>query len=108
MLRDDLFGVGVGLVEDALHFAIDLDRGGFGEILMLGELAAEEDGFFLFSERNGTELGHAPLADHAPGHGRGALDVVAGTGGDLADENLLGQAAAHEHGQHRFEVALRI
>src|SRR5229473_4251592 len=80
VVRDDLFGLVIGLVEDALHFAVDIDGRGLGEILMLRELAAEEYGLFLLAERDRTELGHAPFADHPAGHGRGALDVVAGAG----------------------------
>src|SRR4051812_14053913 len=43
---DDFLRLVVRLVEDALHLAIDLDGSGLGEILMLRELAAEEDRFF--------------------------------------------------------------
>jgi hypothetical protein len=57
----------VRLVQNAPHFLVDLDGRGLGVILMLSELAAEEDGLFLLAEGGRTEIGHAPLADHAPG-----------------------------------------
>ena len=65
---------------------------------MLCELAAEEDGFLFFAKGGRSELGHSPLAHHAAGELRRALDVVASAGGDLAEENLLGDASAHQHG----------
>ncbi len=37
-----------------------------------------------------------------------ALDVVSGAGGDMAEENLFGRAAAHQHGQRADEVILRV
>jgi hypothetical protein len=38
----------------------------------------------------------------------GALDVVARAGGDVAEENFLGAAAAHQHGERPFEIGLRV
>ena len=43
-----------------------------------------------------AELAHAPLADHLAREVGGALDVVAGAGGDLVLSQLLGDAAAHQ------------
>ena len=36
----------------------------------------------------------------------GALDVVARAGGDVVHEDFLGDAAAHQNGELRFEVVL--
>src|SRR6266540_1807886 len=44
---DDLVGGLVGRVENAAHFPVDLDRRRLGVVLMLRELAAEEDRLFL-------------------------------------------------------------
>ena len=70
----------VRLVQNPPDFLIDLDRRRLGVVLMLRELAAEEDGFFFLAEGGGAEVGHAPLADHASRHVGGAFDVVAGAG----------------------------
>ena len=43
-------------------------------------------------------VAHAKDGDHVAGHLGGALEVVAGAGGDVADDDLLGDAAAQEHG----------
>ena len=49
---------------------------------------------------------HAELADHLAGEVGGALDVVAGTGGHLLEEDLFGAASAHEGGEAGFEIVL--
>ena len=43
--------------------------------------------------------GHAVLRDHGTRHLRGTLEVVAGAGGHVVAEDLLGNAPAQEHGQ---------
>src|SRR5260221_10301669 len=41
----------VTVADDSLHFAVDLQRGVFTEVAVLGDFAAQEDGFFLLAER---------------------------------------------------------
>src|SRR5207302_2951620 len=93
-------GVLVGLHDDAPHLVVDLHRGRLRIIDALGEVAAEEDLLLLLAEGHGTELlAHAPLADHLVGELGGALDVVAGAGGHVAEHQLLGGTATEEDGQ---------
>ena len=67
-------------------------------VLHLGEVAAEEDLLFLLAERDRAELvAHAVLAHHAAGELGGLLDVVARAGGGVAEDQLLGGAAAEHH-----------
>ena len=73
---------------------------------MLGDFAAQEDLLFALAEAQRTQFAHAPLADHLASHVGGALDVVAGAGGDVVHEDLFGDAAAHQDGQLRFEIVL--
>jgi len=56
---------------------------------VLGNFAAEEDGFFLFAIGSGPIwlMPHSQTMLRAII--RGAFDVVAGAGGDVAEENLF-------------------
>ena len=94
----------VGLVHQAPHFGIDLPRRLFGEVAVLGDLAAQEDLLFLLAEGKRAEAAHAVFADHLAGQVGGALDVVARAGRHLLQENLLGDAAAHQDGELRLEI----
>src|SRR5208282_2710673 len=105
---DDAAGLVVGLIDDALHFHVDVQGGVFAEVAMLGNFAAEEDSFFLLAVSQRTHVAHAPFADHVARDIGGAFDVVSGAGGDVAEENFLGGAAAHENGEHAFQVFLGV
>src|SRR5215469_2074697 len=117
-LRDALEGFLVGVenvaclfvraADDAFYFLVDVDGGGFAEVAMLGDFAAEEDGLFFLAESERTELAHTPFANHVARDVGGAFDVVAGAGGDVAEEDLFSGAAAHENGQHAFEMVLGV
>ena len=85
----------VAFADDALHFLVDLDGGVFGIVAVLVDFAAQEDGFVFLAVRERAEFAHAPFANHVSGDFRGALDVVACPGGDVAQENFFGRAAAH-------------
>ena len=75
---------------------------------MLRDLAAQEDGFLFLSESQRSEFAHAPVAHHLSRDVRGSFDVVARAGGDMAEENLLGGAAAHQDGERADQVVLRV
>ena len=104
MGRDDFLRVRVGFVEDAFDFAADLDGGGFGEVLVLGSSRPRKMASSFLPKVTGPRSDMPHSQTMWRGHGRGSLDVVAGACRDLADEDLLGQAAAHQHGQHRLHV----
>ena len=87
----------VRLEDDAADLVVDLERGALGVVGGLREVAAEEDLLFLLAEGQRAELlAHAPLADHLAGELGRALDVVAGAGGHVTEDELLGDAAAEE------------
>ena len=94
------------IVEDALHLFVHLLRGVVGHLPALDQFAAQEDLLVAVSHRHQADaVGHPEPGDHAPRHRRGALDVVAGPGGDLlrAELQFLGHAAAEEHRQLAVE-----
>ncbi len=104
MLRALLYAGG----HDATHFLVDVNRGVFRVVAVLRDFAAQEDRLFLLAEGQRAERAHAPVANHLAGDFRGAFDVVARAGGDVAEENFLGAAAAHQHGERAFEISLRV
>src|SRR6202034_1294303 len=89
----------ISQIDDTAYFDVDLDRRILGIIAMLRDLAAQENRLFLAAEGQRTERTHAPFANHLPCDLRGALDVIARTGGDVVQENFLCSATAHQHGQ---------
>src|SRR5712691_7562320 len=77
------------------HFAVDLNGRVFGIIAVLRDLAAQENRLFFLAERQRPEGTHAPLANHVAGDFRGALDIVSGARGEVAEENFFRGAPAH-------------
>ena len=58
-------------------------------------------------ERHRPEpLAHAPLPHHAAGPRRGLVEVVGRTGGAVAEDEVLGDAAAEGHAQAVLDVLL--
>src|SRR4051812_5869999 len=82
---------------EALDLVIDPDRGVFAVVLVLRDLAAEEDLLFLLAERQRPHrVAHAPLADHLAREFGRALEVVAGAGGHAAAGEFLGETSAEQ------------
>src|SRR6266853_1922376 len=100
----NIFRAFISDVDDALHFLIDVHGGGFAEVAMLGNFAAQENRFFLFAERQWPKLAHAPFADHVARDVGSAFDVVSGASGDVPEEHFFRGAAAHQHRQHTFQM----
>ncbi len=94
----------VGGIDEAANLDVDLLGRVLREVAMLSDLAAEEDLLFLLAVGHRTESAHAKLADHLAGELGDALDVVAGAGGHLAEEDLFGATSAHEGGEARLEI----
>ena len=95
MLAQQRLALGIGLIEDVLDFFVD--RGGslLGIALRGAEIAADEDAVARIVERDGAELlRHAVFHDHVAGDVRRLLDVTGRTGGNILEEELLGNAAA--------------
>src|SRR5215213_5036614 len=96
----DLLGLGVGLVDETPHLLVDLEGDLLGVVLLVAEVAAQEDVLLLGAEHQGAEaVAHAVLADHLAGDLGGLLDVVGGAGGRVEEPQLLGHPTAEQHGQ---------
>ena len=94
--------------DDLFHFLVDADGSVFGIIAVLGDFAAQEDGFLFLAVGKRPQFAHAPLADHVASDLGGALDIVAGSGSEMTEKNFLGAATTHQHGKHALKIALGI
>src|SRR5262245_42976324 len=109
VLGEELVRALIRVGDEALHFLIDLERGVFAVILVLGDLAAQEDLLFLLAEGERTHrVAHAPLADHLARHLGRALEVVAGAGREAVHRDLFGNAAAEEDRDLIVQVVARV
>src|SRR6266853_4048115 len=108
IVREELLRVLVAAVDDALHFLIDLDGGVFRIVAVLRDFAAEEDCFVFLAVGQRSQLAHTPFANHIARDVRGAFDVIASAGGDVAEENFFRRTPAHQHCQHGFQIIARV
>src|SRR5712691_11469245 len=96
---EELAGAHRAVRDDALDLGVDEDGRLFAVVLGSRDLAAEEDMLLGFPERQRPHLvGHAPLANHLARHLGCLLEVVAGAGGLLLEDDLLCRAATQENG----------
>ena len=98
VLGEDVERHVVRLVDQLAHLVVDLEGDLVGVVGRGPQVATEEDLALLLAERARTDrVAHAVLGDHLARDLGRALDVVAGAGGDVAGDDLLGDAAAHQH-----------
>ena len=75
---------------------------------MLAEIAAEEDELFLVAESKWAELlGHAPLGDHPARQLGGLANIVRGSRGDVAEDQLFRDPSAQDDGHIVVQLAAR-
>src|SRR5207244_3182481 len=99
----------VRLEDDAADLVVDLHGRGLGVLRPLREVPPEEDLLLLLAVGDRPELlAHAPLAHHLPRQLGGALEIVAGAGGHVAEHELLGGATAEEDREVVQEEAPRV
>src|SRR3954468_150907 len=107
VLGEELLGALVRGLDDAADLVVDLARDLIGVVGLGRELAAQEGLAVVVAEDARTELlAHAETHDHLLGRRRDLLEVVRRAGGDLAEDDLLGRAAAERHGQVVGELGL--
>ena len=101
MLEQDVLGRLVGALDDPADLVVDLARDLVRVVRLGRELAAQERLAVVVAEHARAELlAHAEAHDHLLRGGGDLLEVVGGAGGDLAEHDLLGGAAAQRH-RHR-------
>src|SRR5581483_10722681 len=106
---EQLRGALILIGDELLHFLVDLDRGVFAVVLVLGDLAAEEDLLFLLAEgERPHRVAHAPLADHLARELGRAFEIVAGAGRQAVHRDLFGDAAAEENRDLILQVGARV
>src|SRR5450830_2001358 len=130
VIRQDLLGRAIALVNDAAHFRVDQLGRLTREAGVLTAAATTQEYLLVFLgiHQRTQFLGQAPLGDHVPGNLAGTHDVVGSAGGDtvkaqgnlfsdtaavqradLADQRTLGQAVAilfrQEHGHTQRTTA---
>ena len=109
MRAEDMVSAVVRFLHDARDLVIDAASGFLGVVLRVAHVATKEHLVVGLAEHLRAQLGgHAVLRDHGAGHLGGALQVVAGAGGHIVAEDLLGDAAAHEHRQLVAHLAHRV
>ena len=95
------------LLDDRAHFLVDLARGLLGVVLRVRRVvAAEEDRPSSRAEGERAELAHAVLAHHRASDRGELADVVGRARRELAEEDLLGDAAAERALDLRLELLL--
>ena len=91
----------MGGLDDAADLVVDLAGDLVRVVGLGGELAAEEGLAAVVAEDARAEaLGHPEAHHHLLRRLGHLLEVVGGAGGDLAEDDLLGGAAAERH-RHR-------
>ena len=95
-------------VQDRADLLVDRAGGGVAVLALAAHARAlEEERRALAVGGEPQPLGHPVLRHHQPRQLGGALEVVVGAGGDLAVHELLGHAAAQQHGDAVLQLAAR-
>src|SRR5712691_8781478 len=106
---EELAGAHRTVRDDALDLGVDEDGRLFAVVLRSRNLAAEEDMLLRFPKGQRPHLvRHAPLTDHLARDLGRLLEIIAGPGGLLLEDDLLGRAAAQQNGDLVYQVLLRV
>ena len=100
MLVEQMLGAIVAFVDDAADFLVDRLRGLVRHVALAVDRIAEEHFLIGVGVLQGAEeVRHAPAGDHVAGEAGRIADVGRGAGRHLvvAEDQLLGDAAAHRH-----------
>jgi hypothetical protein len=96
------------LVDQPLHLLVDRLRHLVTVVAMFAEGTVEKHHLLALAVANGAKaLAHAPLGDHSTRQSCYAFQVVGGTGGDVAEADLLRNAAAEKRNQLVAESGAR-
>src|SRR6476661_9594397 len=107
--RQDVRRSLIGLVDDGPDLFVDLLSDLIAVVALLADLATEEHELVTLPEGQRAELvAHAELGDHPTGEVGRLLDVVAGTGRRVTEDETLGDVAAEETGDLVLELGLAL
>ena len=97
---EDVVRLLLGGADEQLDLLVDDPGHLLGVVALVTHVAAHERLRAGLAELDGAEpLAHAVLRDHRPGQRGRLLDVVAGTGGDVVEDQLLGRHPTHHVGE---------
>ena len=95
-----------GTVDDSTDLGVDLAGHFLGIGAGLRHGAPDKDLVGIVVKDHGTQLfAHAVLGDHGASDGGGALQIVGGAGGDIAQHQLFGHAPAQTDGNLLGQLA---
>ena len=96
------------MVDDAADLLVDDRRHLFRVGALLTQVAAQKDELFAMAHLDIAELvRHAPLRDHPARDLRRLLNVIFRAGGDIAEDDLLRDAPAHDSGDLIHQLIAR-
>ena len=97
----------VGVVGQGLDLDVDFLGHVVSVVPLLADFPSQEHHLLPLAEGAGSQgLAHAVPLDHAQGNLSGLLQVVAGAGRDLVEDQFLGHPSTHGYGQHVLELVL--
>ena len=109
VLRQQLVGPRLLLVEDAGHLVVDHLGGLVAVLAALGhQVLAEEHLLVAAPGHRPDALRSCPTRGPSAGRSRGLLEVVGGAGVEMTEDDLLGDATAHRPADDVLEVLLRV
>ena len=107
VLGQNLSGPSVAVLDERPNLFIDELGYVVGVVALLTDLTTQEDHLVALAEGEGTELvAHAPFGHHPASQVGGLLDVVAGAGRGVAEDQALGRVAAEQARDLVLELGL--
>ena len=104
---DDFLVVIIGTLNQVLDCLVDLFRHPISVVPLFADLPSQEHHLFPLAEGPRPQLlAHAVPFDHAQSDLSSLFYIVTGSGGDLVEDQLLGNSTAHGHRQHILELVL--
>ena len=95
MLHDDILRLGVAVIDDALHFAVNRIGNLVAVALGVSQIAADEDLVAVIVVVNHTDtVRHTVLGHHGTGRRCRLLNILGCTGGNIAEDQFFCDSAA--------------
>ena len=108
VLGEEVAAPALLLGEDPLDLLVDHPGRLVAVVARRHQVVAEEHLVLAVPGHRSDLLAHAPFPDHLAGQFGGAHEVVAGAGGEHAEDHLFGDAASHAHHERVLDVVLPV